>query len=242
LKNYFKNGNLLSQSEFSDLIDSSWNINDDGLNKTNDDGLQLGPGTSQKILSFYKSSLDKEPNWQIAIDLNQVKGLSFVQPGKENTPVLFFSDQGNIGIETTEPAVKLDVKGSICSSARVGSYKIGKVRADAEWHDILSGLTGCNVFEIVAEAKGNSGDGNYTLAHSIAMNANQGKSGKIKVLSSSYRWFDFRDKIMLRWQGTPGNYSLQIRTGKHYFLSEDKKEFNFIRFHICRLWDDNLNF
>jgi hypothetical protein len=243
LKNFFKNGNLLSQSEFSDLIDSSWNINDDGMNKTSEEGLQLGPGsTSQKILSFYKNSLEEQPNWQLSINFNQSSGLSFVQPGKEATPGLFLGDDGNIGLGTSRPMTKLDVRGTVGSFSRVGSYKIGKVKADAEWHTILSGLKDCNIFEIIAEAHGNSGDGNYTMAHAIAINANQGSHGKISVIHSSFRWYDFRDKIRFRWNGKPGNYSLQVRTGKHYFLTKDKKEFNYLRFHVCRLWDDHLNF
>ncbi len=243
LKNFFKNGSLLTQSEFSDLIDSTWNINDDGLNRTSEEGLQLGPGgISQKIVSFYKNNLDENPGWQIAINTNQSNGLSFIQPGKETNPSLFFDDNGNIGLGTINPMAKLDIRGSVCSSGRVGGYRIGKVRADAEWHTILSGLKECNAFEIVAEAKGNSGDGNYSIAHAIALNASQGRKGKIKVINSSFSWFDFRDKIMFRWQGTPDSYSLQIRTGKHYFMTKDKKEFNYIRFHVCRLWDDKLNF
>ena len=80
------------------------------------------------------------------------------------------------------------------------------------------------------------------MAHAIALNARQGKSGKIKVINSSFRWFDIRDKIMFRWQGHSDNYSLQIRTGKHYFMTKDKKDFNYLKFHICRLWDEKLNF
>jgi hypothetical protein len=243
LKNFFKNGNLLSQSEFSDLIDSSWNINDDGMNRTNEEGLQLGPvGASQKIISFYKNNIDENPQWQLAIDFNQSNGLSFVRPGKEHKPALFLGNNGKMGIETIKPMAKLHVEGSVASESRVGVYKVGKVKADAEWHTILSDLKDCTVFEIVAQAKGNIGDGNYTMAHAVAINANQGKNGKIKVIKSSFRWFDIRDKILFRWQGEPTNYSLQIRTGKHYFLTNDKKDCNYLKFHVCKLWDDGLNF
>jgi hypothetical protein len=243
LKNFFKNGSLLSQSEFSDLIDSSWNINDDGMRKTSAEGLQLAPeGTSQKILSFYESHIDDEPNWQLSINHGQTRGLGFVQPNKEDEPALFLADNTHVGIGNANPMTQLDIKGTVCSSGRVGGYKIGQVKADAEWHTILSGLKECNSFEIVAEARGNSGDGNYTMAHAIALNANQGKSGKIKVVNSSFRWFDFRDKILFRWRGNPNNYELQIRTGKHYYLNAEKKDFNYIKFHVCRLWDSNLTF
>lgn len=243
LKNVFKNGNLLSEMNFLDLIDSTWNINDDGLGKSIEEGLQIGPsGNSQKIISLYKNNLDGDPKWQIAIDINQSSGLSFIQPELDNTPLLFLDEAKKVGIGTSTPKTTLDIQGCISSSSRVGTYRIGKVKADAQWHEILSGLKGCNVFEIVAEAKGNIQDGNYSLIHAIAMNADAGQSGTIKMTHTSYRWFDFRDKIKLRWRGVPGNYSLEIKTGKHYFLTEDQKEANQIRFHICRLWDDKLEF
>ncbi|HTF81885.1 MAG TPA: hypothetical protein VL947_09175 [Cytophagales bacterium] len=243
LKNFFKNGNLLSQSEFSDLIDSTWNINDDGIGKTSQEGLQLAPGaSSRKVISIYEGGMGSAPNWQIAINASQNKGLSIVQPGHEAQPALFVGDEGKVGIATATPMTHLEVNGSMGSKHRVGTYKVGKVRADAEWHTLLSGLQGNNAFEIVAEARGNDGDGNYAMAHAIALNAFQGRRGKIKVINASFRWYDFRNRILLRWLGTPYDYTLQMRTGTHYFLNKDTKEYNHIRFHICRLWDDQLHF
>lgn len=243
LKNFFKNGNLLSQAEFSDLIDSTWNLNDDGMRKTSHCGLQLAPeGASQKILSFYENHVDDEPDWQLAINHTNDKGLGFVQPNKEEQPALFLGENGNIGVGTTKPRAQLDVNGCLSSKSRVGSYKVGQVRADAEWHTILSGLKESNAFEIVAEAKGNAGDGNYAMAHAIALNAHQGHKGKIKVVNASFRWYDFRNRILFRWQGEPQNYTLQIRTGTHYFMDSKRQEYNYIRFHVCRLWDGQLGF
>jgi hypothetical protein len=96
LRNYFKNGKLLTEEQFSDLIESSWNKIDDGINKNDTEGLQLNPGgTSQNIISFYKNTLEGSPDWQLAINLRQSKGLGFTQPGKEEpmpNGTLFYRD------------------------------------------------------------------------------------------------------------------------------------------------------
>jgi hypothetical protein len=240
LKNFFRNGKSPSEMEFSDLIDSTWNKVDDGLSKTESDGLKLSPyGNSSNIMSFYEGLTDPDPNWQISINPDNSNCLAVIQPGSENSPSMVFADSGKVGVKTFAPRAELDVAGNICSAGRVGGLKIGKVPADANWHTVITSLKGFNAFEIMAAAEGNPGEGNYSMAHAIALNANQGSKGTIKVVSSTYGWFDFRDKISFRWKGTPDNYILQMRTGKHYFLTGDKK-FNYLSFHICRLWDSRI--
>ena len=240
LKNFFRNGKSPSEMEFSDFIDSTWNKVDDGMSKTDNEGLKLSPtGNSSKIISFFEGITDPDPNWQIAINHDNSKGLAMVKPGHEESPSIVFADSGRVGVKTFTPRTDLEVAGNIASSGRMGGLRIGKVPADAEWHTIVPGLKGFNAFEIVAAAEGNTGEGNYSMAHAMALNANQGKSGTIKIVTSTYGWFDFRDKIRFRWKGTPESYVLQVRTGKHYFLTGDKK-FNYIRFHICSLWDNRV--
>jgi hypothetical protein len=237
LKNFFRNGKSPSEMEFSDLIDSTWNKVDDGMSKTDNEGLKLSPaGSSSKIISFFEGIAAPDANWQIAINPDNNDGLAIVQPGRESTPSMVFAGSGKIGVKTFSPRTDFEVAGNISSAGRTGGLRLGKVPADANWHTVIHGLKGFNAFEIVAAAEGNTGEGNYSMAHAIALNANQGNRGTVKVITSTYGWFDFRDKIRFRWKGTPGNYALQIRTGKHYFLTGDKK-FNYIRFHICSLWD-----
>lgn len=56
LKNYFRKGNLPSEANFENLIDSSVNKIDDGFSKTEDEGLMLSNiGESEKIISFYEN-------------------------------------------------------------------------------------------------------------------------------------------------------------------------------------------
>ncbi|MBT1686950.1 hypothetical protein [Dawidia soli] len=240
LKNFFRNGKSPSETEFSDLIDSTWNKVDDGLNKTENDGLKLAPvGNSPVLISFYESIASTTSAWRLTINHENNKGIAFVQPGHESSPALTFSGAGNVGIKTFTPQAELDVLGTISASGRMGGYKTGRVPADATWHTIVPGLQGFNAFEIVAVAEGNPGEGNYSMAHAIALNAHQGSKGTIKVIGTSYDWFDFRDKLRFRWRGTSTNYALQIRTGKHYALRKDKK-FNTISFHVCKLWDNTI--
>jgi hypothetical protein len=239
LKNFFRNGNSASEVEFSNLIDSTWNKIEDGLDKTEKEGLRLAPqGTSQKLISIYPNSIEAEPNWYLAINGNNQKGLGFVSTADEKEQMgLFLHDSGNVGIGKTNPVSRLDVGGSFSCESRIGGI-VGKVKADAQWHTVLSKLKGSTAFEIMAEAHGAAGDGNYAMAHAIALNANQGSSGKIKVIQSSFRWYDFRDKIQFRWRGTPDEYSLDVKTGKHYFMTSDKK-YHYIHLHITSLWDSS---
>lgn len=239
LKNFFRNGKSPSENEFSDLIDSTWNKVDDGLNRTEADGLKLTPiGNATTLVSLYDKITAVEPRWQIAINPDQNKGLFFQQSGGM-AATMMFSDEGNIGVKTSQPRAELDISGNVCATGRMGGYKIGYAPANGQWHTIVSNLAGFNAFEIMAAAEGNKGEGNYVMAHAIALNACQGASGKIRIISTSYGWFDFRDKIFFRWRGTPENYNLQIRTGKHYFLNAQKKSHP-IRFHITRLWDHSV--
>lgn len=254
LKNFFKNGKSPSQTEFEDLIDSTWNKVDDGIDKTEAEGLKFSPnGQSSKIMSFYEGITDPDPNWQIAINMDHSKGLSIVQPPSNDSaersshgnviPSMFFKDGDDkghhkrVGIKTFAPKTEFDVAGNLCSNGRIGGFVLGRVPADANWHTIVPNLKGFNAFEIIAGAEGNKEEGNYSMAYAIALNTH-GK-GKIKITGSSYRWFDFRDKIRFRWRGSHNNYSLQIRIGKHYFFTKGNK-YNFIRFHICRLWDSEV--
>lgn len=237
LKNFFRNGKALSEMEFSDLIDSTWNKVDDGMSRTDHEGLKVSPtGNSAMIMSFFEGITAPTPSWQVSVNAQNTKGLAFVQPGREKVPTLTLADSGRVGVKTASPRTDLDVGGNLAARGRIGGFRVGKVPADAQWHTIVSGLKGFNAFEIMAAAQGNPGEGNYAMAQAIALNANQGRRGKIKVINTTYGWLDFRDKIRFRWRGTPEEYSLQVRTGKHYFLNHDRA-LNYIRFHIGSLWD-----
>lgn len=238
LKNFFKNGNNPSQAHFADLIDSTINKIDDGFAKNMDDGLQLSPlGESNKVVSFYESVGDTNPNWQISVNPEErAHGLAFSDgKGKHR---LFLGNNGNIGINTAYPRAQLDVRGTSVLTTRMGGYIMGKVPADGNWHPVAEKLADCNAFEIVAKALGKKGRGQYAMAHAIAISVFGSRSSKVKVTQSHFGMF--WNKIRFRWRGESGNYQLEMKTGTNYGMDQDKPIY--IHYHIGKLWDDKMFF
>src|SRR6478609_9135435 len=123
LKSFFKKGQLPSEGNFFDLIDSMINKVDDGMAKTLDDGLMLSPiGGSKKLISFYKSIEEKSPAWGLEID----------------------QGNGNLSINNPSPEFELDVNGAVAMSGRQGNAYKGKILGDGNWHPVLTELNGCH--------------------------------------------------------------------------------------------------
>ena len=69
LKNYFKKGGFATEKHFVDLIDSSLNIVDDGISIQREHGLKINPiGFSTKLISFFKKSTQKFPEFSLELD------------------------------------------------------------------------------------------------------------------------------------------------------------------------------
>src|SRR6478609_4292566 len=134
LKSFFKKGQLPSENNFYDLIDSMINKVDDGMSKTLDEGLMLAPiGGSDKLISFYKSIEEKSPAWGVEIS-----------PGNQNLNlnnhvgdiILTLSNQGKVGINNSNPSMELDINGAVAMGGRLGNGYKGKVLGDGKWHTI----------------------------------------------------------------------------------------------------------
>lgn len=231
LKKYFRSGMLPSEVHFAILIDSMFNKIDDGINKNEEEGLMIFPsGDEEVLLSFYDSLKEKKSSWVIVNGKGETKGIILKEKGKES-PTIFFQKGGNVGLGTDKPTQKLEVAGLIASHGRVGGFKKGEIPADGAWHDVLTNLTGCQGFEIIAHA-GRKQKGKYALLHATALST-FGKS-KPKI-SKTCAYFGFWwNKIDCRFTGDTFNYKLQIRTGSNY--GADSK----ITFRISKLWDDDF--
>ncbi|SIN80123.1 hypothetical protein [Algoriphagus halophilus] len=231
LKKYFRGGALPLENHFVILIDSMFNKVDDGINKTEEDGLMIFPvGNEEKLLSFYDSLKDKKSSWIISNGKGETKGL-ILREGDSDLPTIYFQKEGNIGIGTMFPTQKLDVNGLIASKGRVGSFKSDRVPADGKWHQILSGLTGCQGFEIMAYA-GKKQQGKYALLHATALST-YGKS-KPKITKTCAYYGYWWNKISLKWVGDTFDYGLQIRTLSNYGGDCE------IYYQISKIWDDDF--
>ena len=238
LKNYFKKGGFATEKEFSDLIDSSMNLIDDGISMTPRQGLKLNPlGSFSRVISFFKKKSQKNPEFSVEIDDNDLEGLSV--NNSDGKSIIKIKKSNQIGINTDKPENTLDVNGTIGIKTRVGLYKIGEISADGKWHKIIDNLDGLNIFEITARIDGKKLTGQYSLLHAIALSAYGGKRSKSSIKSTSARWGGFfesyRNKIKLRWTGDIHSYSLEMKSVRNWGINDDSGEFFNIKFNVCKL-------
>lgn len=197
LKAFFRHGALPTEEQYSDLIESTVNIKDDGFAKTTEDGIQLASsGGALRIMSMYEGLGTAKPSW-VFDHGNKSDGSLHIRPDtgkdalakpdakakdkptKDNpalyAPNLTLTKNGCVGVNEDNPEWRLDVGGVARMQGRTGvtSYDIPHVKADGGWHAITQPLTGCHILEVTAGAGGHPGDGRYSLMHAVAMNAFQ---------------------------------------------------------------------
>lgn len=236
LKKFFKQGSLPSEEYFHDLIDSTLNLTDDGLEKSPAKGLELSTlGNSDSLISFFRND---QRMWLVGYDGEQNK-LLFRGEGNEVATLSLLPD-GKLGINTKDPEWPLDVGGVIRAEGRIGIIptKHQSIPADGQWHNITGVLTGCQAFEVMAGV-GKQRTGRYALMHAIALNTFNPFGAwfnflnfkkRIRCHQAHYR--SFRDRLKLRWYGTNRRYVLQLRSNSDY---EGDTQ---IRYHITKLWFD----
>ncbi|WP_340198806.1 hypothetical protein [Ascidiimonas sp. W6] len=235
LKAVFSDGNRPDANSFGSLIDSMVNKVEDGISKNAKDGLMLAPelSESERLISFYQKINNETPDWSIELAQDGLEGLGIVEniSQKEKHYRLFFEKNGNVGVGTTAPKTNLEVKGTLGIESKVGTYKMGMVPADGTWHDIITDLDHCNAFEIVAKV-GKKKAGKYALLHAHALSTYGKSRSRISCTQAHYGWW--WNKIALRWVGSTFDYKLQMKTRTDYGAGLN------IRFHISKLWDNNM--
>ncbi|GAA3591311.1 hypothetical protein Q4Q39_15920 [Flavivirga amylovorans] len=236
LKTLFAAGARPKESNFSSLIDSMVNKIDDGISKNEEDGLILSPEgkESDRVISFYENVEDELPQWSVELDQEENKGLSIIAPvtKTESTTAISFQKSGFVGIGTKKPRTSLEVEGMLGADTRIGTHKIGTVRADGDWHDVVTDLDGCIAFEVMAQV-GKEKAGRYALLHAHALSTFGKSHHKIRKTQAYYGWF--WNKIDIRFTGTTYNYKLQLKTRSNYGQGQN------IQFHISKLWDNDMS-
>ena len=237
LKNYFKKGGFATEKHFVDLIDSSLNVVDDGIAIKPEYGLKINPlGFSSKLISFFKKSTQKTPDYSVTINHNGVEGLSF--QSKEDDTLLKFKNNNKIGVLTNDPSHDFEVNGVFACSEKAGSYLSGKAPGDRTWYTILSNLDGLNAFEINAYIRGKVGSGRYAIAHTIALSTFGGRGSRSKIKSTVAHYGSFLIKIEFRFTGEMHDYELQVRTRRHYGIDSNTGEPYQIHFNLTKIFTD----
>lgn len=260
LKKLFSNGRMPSQVDFSDLIDSSINPLDDGFNITIKDGIQVAPTELDVLASIYVEKGDlTHAKWRFEMGENKNYLLlnnniddskNSIEMNVEHDqqdiplqPVLSISgNEQKIAINKEKPDYTLDVNGVVACKTRIGSYKTGLVDANGQWQDILTGLEGCHMFEVIAGVSGGKKQGRYALVNALAMNCYNPDyflSWFRKRIKHQHAWYFSRwDKIILRWQKDGvDKYKLQIKTIRNYKTGETNYQ---IKYQITQLWIENM--
>ena len=211
LKNYFLKGNIPSEKDFHDFIDSCVNKIDDGIIKVKGECIKiLADGPNKELFNFFDNIDDLNPTWvfnQKTEDGNE--GLNISEPNGGSR--FFIEKGGNIGIGSTKPSTKLEVAGLVGMEGRIGNFSFGEIPANGEWHDVISDLNEYQAFEIVASV---GKKGAHSILHAIAVSTYGKSKSKISKTCGHYGWS--RNKLDVRWFGSYFSYQLQIRTKSNY--------------------------
>ena len=228
LKKKFHNGALAKEQHFADLIDSFVHKSSDNIKTSSDTGLGLAP-SNKKFLSFFKNDINLQKNapsfsFETADDKSGAEGISLVIPGATDSSNLITfrsgADQngsgktnGRVGINTSSPALELDVNGSVGMKSRVGRFSDPaidprQIIADGKWHKVLGNLKGFTAIEVMTAVYCPAGK--HALYYTVLTNA-FGKGCKEKpIQKSNSSWWH---RIQMRWTKTvKGQYGLEVRT------------------------------
>ncbi|MDT8998207.1 hypothetical protein RQP53_02840 [Paucibacter sp. APW11] len=261
LKELFRDGALPSENDFAALIDSMLNMSDEGFRKTPENGEEIyAPVGHHALLSFYRDQFPDRALWRVA--LSPARDRLHISSGDQSQPLLgmeapeaeapekaelgdvdLVNHRGRLGIGCAEPRDTLDVAGIVASSGRRGRHSTAKrIKANGKWQDVISGLQGCQGFEVVAGAGGPHGKGHFGLLHAIALSTFNPSFGLLawwrrrRGIRQTQAWWGRRcDRLELRWHGGSGrggSYALQIRTGCNF--GDDQV----IQVQLTRLWFD----
>ena len=237
LKNYFQKGGFATEKHFIDLIDSSLNMIDDGISINQNQGFKLNPiGFSTRLMSFFKKATQNEPDFTVNINQDNVEGLSI--NNREGEPLIKFDQNKQIGVHTNEPRFDFDVRGVLGIDSKSGNHIVGEVDGDGSWQTIISNLDGINGFEVVASIRGKMGSGRYAMAHAIALSTFGGKSSRNRIKNTNAYYGSFMNRLSFRWVGEMHNYELQVRTRRHYGVSELDGQPYKIKFNVSRFFSE----
>lgn len=242
LKAFFKNGRLPDESHFSFLIDSLVHKNDLWEKTTS--------SSTAGYINHRITSLNR--SWYVYIDSQNNLVVS-----ESDAVRLRLNANDRIDMGDPDAPFALQVSGWTGIGMRIGTYRPAddkrreypssalaslQVPADGQWHPIITGLSSCHAFEVLASASGAIGSRSHAVTHAIAVSGNSGGRKSIRQAYSYDGWF-WRRRIRFQWGRSNGNglfkkgadYTLRVRTGCDFGKGDDGKPV-MIRYHITRLW------
>lgn len=251
LKNIFSEGALPSESNFSVLIDSMFNLKDDEIDELLDGPLKLYVSDNEKhdddtkntLLAFYDDVAEKakQGSWFIQLQNSEDHegGKNLVIKSRlDEKSVVVFEPNGKIVFDSPN----LEVKGDVRFRGLKGSFGAEKEapKADSGWQPLIIGVEPPAMFSIVAGI-GQDRNSGYAMVYAIASivptTRKKGwwqmtpKNARIHVLQSYSG--GLRSKIDFRWLENADNkklYDLNVRTRKNH--GSDTR----IKCNVTELW------
>lgn len=213
LKSYFQKGDIPTEEQFAELIDSVPNIQDDGQVKNSSaDGIRLFPADKAGVVcTVFADDPDKtgaDPLWRLALDGNS--GLK-IQDGKGEAVMTIDRDR-NITVEGTLKAAKY-LSGND-DGENTPDSGILKIKADGLWHNLpveeAAGqpTDGCRVYRISA-CYLNRLSRKYSTCEAIVSHS---EGRKRKICSPRKHWWGWSGRVKIRWQRVDGKIYIQMRS------------------------------
>ncbi|MDD3038139.1 hypothetical protein [Bacteroides sp.] len=233
LKSYFRSGNNPNESQFEDLIDSVPNLVDDGMERTEKDGLMLSPAMlTGKIISVYpvhgvEKAESGMPCWTFVVDREK----AFHLMNEQGETVWSVSQKNELKVHD---CLKKNPENPGAPNIKADTSDNGfqEILADSCWYNLPivfdSSEKGpaCKLCQITAGYR--TGKDKYRM---VTVTTTYCKGGK-RNISPSQRCCGFwKNPIRFRWRTEKGSLYLQIK-GKKKKKGESK-----LHFQIRELWN-----
>ena len=213
LKSYFQRGDVPTEEQFAELIDSVPNIYEDGQVKVSPtEGIRLFPSDKDGMVATVFSSAPEKPGtsplWRIV--LTGDNGLE-IRDGKDN-PVMTVDREKNVSVAGTMKAAGFLSDGG--DEEDTPGTDILKIKANGYWQNLPveaeagQETKGCRVYRISA-CYVNSLTRKYSACEAVASHSDG--HGR-KVRSPRRHWWGWSGHIKIRWKKTDGKLCLQIRS------------------------------
>ena len=213
LKSYFQRGDVPTEEQFAELIDSVPNIYEDGQAKVSPtEAIRLFPSDKDGVVATVFSSDPEKPGasplWRIAITGDN--GLE-IRDGKDE-PVMTVDREKNVSVAGTVKAAGFLSDGG--DEENTPGTDILKIKANGYWQNLPveaeagQETKGCRVYRISA-CYVNSLTRKYSACEAVASHSDG--HGR-KVRSQRRHWWGWSGHVKIRWKKTDGKLCLQIRS------------------------------
>lgn len=200
LKSYFKKGDVPTEAQFAELIDSVSNIKDDGQAVRTAEGWAFHPAQSGRLdLELHNEEFKgngEKPAWIISV--TEDKRLVISNEDKE--AVIEVQQDKTVTIHSGDDPKPITDDGYFT------------LPADKSWHDVPINFpqenSNCRVFSIYASCIDNIGACQLTRATAVWMDEMEQR-----VESPQKHWWGWSGCIKIRWDG---GSKLQIRTKRRF--------------------------